>query len=373
MTGDSDPRQAIILSGWGWRTNGTPERLARALSLAGWRILYCENPASFVRRPRQARFPLAAAVEGFRPRFLGHRLNSLPFGSKLQGKLLANQILEQARELQLTRPIVIYPPGDWALDVAREFGRRGLLNIFLCTDRVEGFDPEGLAAECAVTLVIPRTVYLQLRAKLGDRIRLIPQLGAPLDGEGGAPACSRAAAALGAIPRPRLVFLGPARRRVHVGLLENLLVTHPDWHFVACGPVPELRLPNLHEIAWFDPAELPAILRHVDVGFMPYDCGLEQALHGVALKLYDYFAAGLPVVSTPLIHLWEYGNLVYLGDTAEELAEGIRRALAESAEDPRRDERRRIACAHSLESLSPTFSSLLLGILEAGDGHEGDR
>lgn len=368
MTGNTDPRQAIILSGWGWRSNGTPERLARALALAGWRILYCENPASFARRSKQSRFPLAAGVEGFRPSFLGHRVNFLPFGSKLQGKLLANQILEQARQAGLTQPIAIYPPGEWVIEVAREFKRRGLRGVFLCTDRVEGFEPEGLASVCAATLVIPRAVYAQLRAKLGDKIRLIPQLGPQLDGEAATPPGSRAAADLEAVPRPRLVFLGLPANRLHHGLLERLLAAHPDWHFVACGPVPGLRLPNVHEIAWFDPGELPALLRLVDVGFLPYDCSSEHILHGVALKLYDYFAAGLPVVSTPLLHLGEYGNLVYLGDTAEELAEGIGKALSEAPDDPRRDERRRIARAHSLESLSPVVSRLLL---EAGEGRGG--
>jgi hypothetical protein len=48
------------------------------------------------------------------------------------------------------------------------------------------------------------------------------------------------------------------------------------------------------------------------------------------IKLYEYFAAGLPVVSSRLPEVENYGDLVYLADSAEEFAARVRQALAEA-------------------------------------------
>jgi hypothetical protein len=85
---------------------------------------------------------------------------------------------------------------------------------------------------------------------------------------------------------------------------------------------------------------------------MPYYCYDEQALHCVPLKLLDYFAFGIPVVSTPIVHLWDYEDLIYFGDTAEELALAVKAALSEPIDSPKRTARVEIARKHSLESLA---------------------
>lgn len=351
--------EAIIHSGWVWSMNGTPERVALALSRAGWRILYCENPASFIRRSKQERFPLADGLEGFRPRHLGHRLNALPWGAKWQAKLLVNHILRQAQDSGLRNPIVIYPDGDWLLGIAREWKARGFFSVYLNLDYLEWVDHEALATVSDLSLVIPRINYDILKRKLGGNVRFLPQFGPDLDMPGPPPAESPALARVEQIPHPRLAYLGRPANRLDSSLLETLLTAHPEWHFLCCGPVPGLQLRNVHDIGWLTPGELAAISRSIDCGLMPYDCREKRNLHCVPLKLFDYFAAGLPVVSTPLVHLREYGNLVYLGDTAEELAAGVRGALAEPADDSRREKRRRIGREHSISEMSEILPPII--------------
>jgi glycosyltransferase involved in cell wall biosynthesis len=350
-------REAIVLSSWDWEANNIPERIAISLGRGGWRVLYCSNPATFLRRIGEKRVTLAENVEGVRPGFVGHRLNVLPMVQKWQAKLLVNRILDQAGQMGLSRPIVFYPHGYWVVDVAREFKRRGFRVIFVCMDYLAIDDPIEHAAAADLTLVIPRTMYSMLRAKFGEKVRLVPEFGPELAVIESTDL--RVPAPLEAVPRPRLGYLGPPADRLNTRLLREVLAAHPEWHFVACGSLAGVNLPNVHDIHWLSPPQVAQATRGLDVGFMPYNCADERNLHCVPLKLFDYFAAGLPVVSTPLIHLWEYQDMVYLGDTAGDLAEGIRKALAESRNDPRRGKRRRIAQHHSMDELSRTLCDTL--------------
>lgn len=77
-----------------------------------------------------------------------------------------------------------------------------------------------------------------------------------------------------------LVLLGPSRQPEALGDLLG----HPAT--VWLGPV--------------DNSELPAFLSHVDLGVMLYDRNRQDVYRGQnPLKLYEYAAAGLPILSTP--------------------------------------------------------------------------
>jgi hypothetical protein len=138
------------------------------------------------------------------------------------------------------------------------------------------------------------------------------------------------------------------------------LLKHPEWQFLSVGDSKWLPLPNEHVVSWRSQSELLEIVGGLDIGFMPYDCADSKNLHCVPLKLFDYFARGLPVVSTPIVHLSEYKDLVYLGATGNELAEAISAALAEPAESPKRAMRKAIARKHSVENLSQLVTTILL-------------
>jgi glycosyltransferase involved in cell wall biosynthesis len=145
-------------------------------------------------------------------------------------------------------------------------------------------------------------------------------------------------------------------------VLASLLSSHPNWHFLSVGPREVLPLPNAHTFPWVPREELASFIQNLDVGFTPYDCYHVARFHGVPLKLFEYFAFGLPVVSTPLVELWEYKDLIYLGDTAEELASAVEKALREPPDSPKRAARIEIARKHSLQNLSATLrESLPLG------------
>lgn len=350
-------RDVIVLSGWRWETCNVPERIALALAYAGSRVLYCENPVSFI---REARPPteLAKGIFAFRPKFLSHRLNRFPIFLQMQSVALANQILSEAATLKFKDPLVFYPHGDYCLGLSREFKKRGLPLIHICMDYELPIQMEHVK-ESDLTLAIPQAAFQELKELFGERIRMLPQISTINNGK--AHSSVRDSAELSRIPRPRLGYVGNLVGRASVPLLRDLLSEHPEWHFVSFGTKKWLPLRNEHVLPWCTQEELQEVLAGLDVGLMPYDCANPYNLHCVPLKLFDYFALGMPVVSTPIVAIREYDDLVYTGETPEQLAAAILLALEEAEDSPKKAKRITVAREHSIEKISEILRGILDG------------
>jgi hypothetical protein len=118
-------------------------------------------------------------------------------------------------------------------------------------------------------------------------------------------------------------------------------------------------------MGWHSPDELPPYLESLDTGLMPYDCSSKKNLYCSPLKLYDYFLRGLPVVSTPILEISDFKDLVYVGSTAEELSAAVVRALEEPPDSPKRALRMDIARAHSTEAQGQRLEQVL-ALLKTG-------
>lgn len=358
-------REAIVLSDWDWDAHNVPERTAIALAQAGWRLLYCPHPSSILRTGFEKRSVLAENIERFVPRQVGQRLNSFPLVGKAQTRFLTSQIEKQAHACGLGNPVMIYPHGQFFLEVSREFHRRGYFCVFLCMDYSPEAEWDALAQTADLVLAIPATMYEKLKGRFGEKVRRMPQFGPTSDVVESTRGTSEIVTKLKQIPRPRLAYLGPPAWRLQTEWVGQIFSAHPEWHFLACGSTPGVELPNCHDLGWTTPADLPEILRSIDIGFMPYDCAREFNRHCTPLKTFDYFAAGLPVVSVPLVNLREYERLIYFGDGVRQLEEQIGLALAEAGTDERREERRRIARAHSIGEMSRYLSTTLTEAIQA--------
>lgn len=351
-------RDAIVLSGWNWKTFNVPERIALALVGLGSKVLYCENPVSRFRANGRNLEEIESRLYRLQPQFLGHRLNRIALGfPQLQARMVANQILQSAVSLGLQSPLVIYPHGEFFLPLCHELKRRGLPLVHLCMDYPEP-GQEAHIEMSSLTLAIPKSVFHELRAAYGPKIALMPQVTRM--------SCSIQASTniksddeFSTIQRPRLGYVGPIANRLNLSVLEDLLRSCLDWHFVHFGEAKCFPLPNVHVIPWRTPERLQEVIANLDVGFMPYDCSSKKNFHCMPLKLFDYFSAGLPVVSTPIVNLREFSDTIYFGDDAGELAHAIQLALDEPADSPRRAKRIRIAREHSIESLSSALADCL--------------
>ena len=129
---------------------------------------------------------------------------------------------------------------------------------------------------------------------------------------------------IAAIPHPRLGFFGLIRDWVDLDLLADVARKRPDWHIVMIGDADSTvdltgyrSLPNMHFLGRKPYADLPAYCRAFDVGLIPFKINeLTEAVNPI--KLREYLAAGLPVVSTPMPEITRYRDLadIVAGATA---------------------------------------------------------
>lgn len=335
-----------------------PERIALAIASRRARVLYCAMPVSRFRRAGEPLREVAEGVHCFGPEYLGARLSSLPVVGKLQWKMVARQIIAHANALKLKNPLFLYSHVEQMASLCEEMREAGFPLIHICMDYPEAYQYE-LVELSDQTLVIPKSVFHELKARYGDKIHWIPQsIHLPtVDSQDNE--ARNEPAQLAAVPRPRLGYLGPIFARLDLSMLREFLTQNRNWHFVYFGGSDDLQLPNAHAMTWRSPEELPRFVASFDVGMMPYDCRDRKNLHCSPLKLYDYFWAGLPVVSTPILAVSEFKDLIYSGATVRELSDAVGRALEEPSESPKRPFRMQVAREHSTEAQGQRLEEVL--------------
>lgn len=144
-------------------------------------------------------------------------------------------------------------------------------------------------------------------------------------------------AELAALPGPRIGFYGTLQDWVDLELIEEVARLRPSWSFVLLGQAlvdveRVRRLPNVHLLGRKAHDELPAYCKGFDVGIIPYR--RQERMEFVnPIKLREYLAAGLPVVSTSVPEVVRYGDRCAIADTPTEFVARLEEALAADAGD----------------------------------------
>ncbi len=147
-------------------------------------------------------------------------------------------------------------------------------------------------------------------------------------------------AAIRAQGKPVVGFYGTLQDWVDLDLVEEVARARPEWSFVLLGQimvdVEQLRrLPNVHLLGRRGHGELPAYCKGFDVGIIPYR--RQERMEFVnPIKLREYLAAGLPVVSTSVPEVVRYGARCAIADSPADFARAIQIALASDSAEARR-------------------------------------
>ena len=139
--------------------------------------------------------------------------------------------------------------------------------------------------------------------------------------------------ALAALSGPVVGYVGTLRDRIDWMLLHDVVSRMPEVSFVFLGPssdtpsaVSLAKHPNVHMLGLLPYDDLPYWLRHFDVGIMPHmNNQLTERMN--PLKIYNYFAAGLPIVASEVNNIGLLGNTVQVARDANEFVSALKIAL----------------------------------------------
>ncbi len=143
------------------------------------------------------------------------------------------------------------------------------------------------------------------------------------------------------VTTPIIIYTGHVDLRVDVDLLKAIAHRHQDKTLLLVGPISldqntldELKsFPNIIFTGSKKLELLPAYLQHASCGIIPFKRNtLTKSIY--PLKINEYLAAGLPVVSTNFSEdIRQFENIISLRDLAEEFVGAIEMEIDENSED----------------------------------------
>jgi len=136
------------------------------------------------------------------------------------------------------------------------------------------------------------------------------------------------------IPKPIAVYVGAMDVWFDYRLVNRVAEKLPGVSFVLIGPDKYARtrlesLPNIYLLGHRNYAQIPSYLHNANVGIIPFNVkGYPDLVHSVhPLKLYEYMACGLPVVSVEWDELIRLKTPALLCRNEEQFIKGIQEAL----------------------------------------------
>lgn len=336
-----------------------PQETAFAFSNAGNRVLYIENTGVRAVGWRDTPRLLSRLANWWRARggtkhtangvdVLSPLLLPLPFtksAGAINARLLLRSIHRWLRDSSSGPLIVItFLPTPLALAVIEALDPA--LVVYYCIDRLVESSPGArklvhsesrLMAEADLVLVTSDSLY-EAAAPLASRVDFLAS-GVSFDAyERARRARSEPHPAFEGLKGPVIGFVGSLRSSTDINLLAEAAALAPDLNFVLAGPhFTDLkalaRLKNVRLIGAISYADVMSYVVRFDIGVLPYVLNpFTTAIMPVKLK--EYLAAGLPIVSTPLPEVLSFAaghpGIITFADDAAGFVSAARAAMAEN-------------------------------------------
>jgi glycosyltransferase involved in cell wall biosynthesis len=294
-------------------------------------------------------------------------------GRVVAGMLVRTQLRLTFLALGIRRPIfvVTLPTG---YEVIEPLARRALVvNKADKFSALHDVDQDYIAGlERTLLAEADRVVYVS-RALMDDDHDAVGDRGVFLDHGVDLEHFTRSAAAdlpadLMAIPGPRIGYFGSIDDyRVDFDLLERVARAFPEAQLVLVGDATCSlerfdELDNVHWLGERPYEEIPGYGSGFDVGLMPY-LRNEFIRNSNPIKVREYLALGLPVVSTEVPEMHRYDQWVLIADDHDEFVDAVGRCLrGEAPSDPAG--RRAAVAGQSWDVRADEF----IAIAESGQG-----
>ena len=224
-------------------------------------------------------------------------------------------------------------------------GRMGeALDVYDCLDDHAAFswaDPrtrlleDDLTRRCDLVFAVAEELAIMRRTVARDTY-LVPN-GADIDHFAPSPEATPRPRDLTNIPSPVLGFVGSLYDWIDYGLLARIARSHHEWHIVLIGPIRSsidaiLGIPNVHLLGERPYDSLPPYVTAFDVALVPFKI---NALTRSAdlIKVYEYLAAGKPVVATDLPSLHRFEGVVRIAEDDDSFETAIQEALHDTSEE----------------------------------------
>lgn len=350
---------------------GSRQQIMRRLAARGHRVLFVERPvglehwlryAEFRRRKQQRwREGMVEVEPGLQilslPLLLPGRYYS-PTINRINQRITTRFVRQALMRIKMNAPLLwLYNPFQG--DLVGQFGE--VLSVYHCIDEwtagtsghkyntIRQLEIELLQR---VDLVFANSLPIfEDKRRINPNTQRIPS-GVDVAQFAAVEQSSPVPELLAQIPSPRIGYSGHINDRLDYTILETLAATRPEWSLVLIGgthpwsmtapPLQRLQAyPNVYFLGKQPHAEMPRLLHGLDVCLMPY-IDDDRGRYRSPLKLYEYLAAGKPVVSTPHAEAAEFADVVHQAATPHAFVEKVASALME---DKGWQSERRIAIA----------------------------
>jgi len=133
------------------------------------------------------------------------------------------------------------------------------------------------------------------------------------------------------IKRPIVGYMGDIASWLDVDAISHAADELPDVNFVFLGTVKRdvdilNSKPNVHFPGRIDYVDLPYFLHYFDICTIPFLVN-DMTMHVNPIKVYEYMATGLPVISSKLPEVLELGDIIHFYDNKHDLTSKIRSIL----------------------------------------------
>ncbi|MGR6837213.1 glycosyltransferase [Syntrophomonas erecta] len=137
---------------------------------------------------------------------------------------------------------------------------------------------------------------------------------------------------------PIIGYVGVIASWLDFQLIEQLALGFPHCQIVMVGPLYNVsdvpRHPNIHYLGFKAYEQLAAYTQMFDVGIIPFrSSSMVESVNPI--KMWEYMASGMPIVTSDLPEANKYGDLVLYSQTYQQFMDNIKLALEHDDQEKR--------------------------------------